>query len=298
MDDLVEVRDGQEFTDITSLIKRANSKIIQKRQLESLIKSGSLDNLDSNRARLLNSVEYLTKYCQQFEIEKNSNQQSLFGGADNKDEINIILPNISDFTYKEKLQNEFEAYGFYLTEHPLDKFTDLLKQENVTTALEFANITDASKEITIAGVIISYKQRSGKNGRFVTLNLSDPFGVIDVSIFDENLISEARDLLSNGSTVIIDATVRNDDSGTRVMAKTLKGLDVFLDNKSKLVIYELEKIQDLSHLNSLLSDNPGQYPINLQIKYLWKEEKININTRQKFRISPDILPKLLKNSPN
>jgi len=296
IDELVKVRGSEDFKDIFDLIHRCGSKIIQKRQLESLIKSGSLDSLESNRAKLLSAVEYLTKYAHSYELEKLSNQQSLFGGeSDCPTNINIALPDKPIFDVRERLQREFEAFGFYLTEHPLDRFIDILEQENISSSEQINAATSGMKEITIAGVIISYKQRSGKKGRFATLNISDHLGIIDVSIFDEDLISSARELLFSGSTIVIRATLKCDDSGTRILTNNIYSLEKFLENKSKPLTITLNSLQEFRKINQEITLNQGDYPVRLHLKYRWNNNIFKINTQKTIKINPDILEKLPKN---
>jgi len=291
IDELVAVRAEEDFKDILDLIKRCGTKVIQKRQLESLIKSGSLDELEPNRAKLAKALEYLIKLTQNYEAEKNSNQQSLFNNQDVSTNINLTMAECPEWNFKERLQQEFESFGFYLTEHPLDRFLDILEQENISFSDEVNSSEAASKEITIAGVIISYRQRSGKNGRFVTLNISDHLGIIDVSIFDENLISNARDLLFNGSTIVIKATLKNDDNGTRIISNNITGLDKFLENKSKPLTIHLENIKELEQIHQEISLNSGDYPVKLHLKYRWQGNLYAINTQKTLKINPEILEK-------
>ncbi len=293
IDELVALRSGQRLTDIFALLQVAGSKIMQKRLLESLIKSGALDDLEANRAKLLNAIEYLTKYAADFETAKNSAQHSLFG-TDTASFENIVLPEQQAFVYKERLQNEFEAFGFYLSEHPLDKFKTLLEQEKIINAAELREVTAASKEITVAGVIISYKQRSGKNGRFVTLNLSDPFGVIDISIFDEELINSIRDILFNGSTIVINATLRNDESGSRIMANRIFSLENFLSSRSKKLQLKISELNEFTKLEQLVANNPGDLPVEISLRYKWQQGEFTINLGKKQLISPEILVELEK----
>ena len=273
------------------LIKRCGSKIIQKRQLESLIKSGSLDNLEINRAKLINSLEYIIKLTQNYEIEKNSNQQALFSD-DIDTNISFSIENCEFFNAKEKLQNEFDAFGFYLTEHPLERFLPILKNQNITTSAEIAKSTEKTKEIIISGVIISYKQRSGKKGRFLTLNLSDQYGIIDISIFDEELISKYRDIIFNGNTIVISASLKNDDNGTRVIANKMVTIDVFLKEKHQTLKIKLYNLAEIEQLNHQISLNKGDYPIKFLLEFNWQQKNFIIDTNQTLMLNHAIIDKL------
>ena len=291
IDELVTKRGNKKFTNILDLIKRCGSKIIQKRQLESLVKSGSLDNLEINRAKLLNSLEYIIKLTQNYEIEKNSNQQALFSD-DIDTNISFSIENCDFFNAKEKLQNEFDAFGFYLTEHPLERFLPILKNQNITTSAAIVKSTEKTKEIIISGVIISYKQRSGKKGRFLTLNLSDQYGIIDISIFDEELISKYRDIIFNGNTIVISASLKNDDNGTRVIANKMVTIDDFLKDKYQTLKIKLYNLAEIEQLNHQISLNKGDYPIKFLLEFNWQQKNFIINTNQTLMLNHAIIDKL------
>ncbi|MFZ8865054.1 MAG: DNA polymerase III subunit alpha [Rickettsiales bacterium] len=288
IEELIKIRKTQKFKDIIDLLKRCGSKIIQKRQLESLIKSGSLDQLESNRAKLINSLEYIIKLTQNFELEKNSSQHSLFND-DIVTNISFSIEECPNFSTSEKLHNEFEAFGFYLTEHPLDRFLTILKKCNITSSQEILAITERNSDIMIAGVIISYKQRSGKKGRFLTLNLSDQCGIIDISIFDEELISNCRDIIFNGNNIVIAATMKNDDNGSRIIANKIIAIADFLKDKSQTFKLKLNNIAEFEAIEAKINLNQGDYPVKLILELSWQGKLITIDTNQILKLNHAVL---------
>jgi len=293
--ELETIRNNQKnkkFDSIEHFLQVLPNNIIQKRSIENLIKSGALDVLEPNRAKLLSQAELLVKYNTCFQQEKESNQASLFASSVpsyNKIELN----HTPDFQQKEKLQYEFESIGFYLSEHPLDSLQEILKNTSISTSNTIKNIDSKTHDFTFAGVIISYKQRSGKNGRFVTLNISDPKGVLDVSLFDENLISDIRDLLFNGSLIVINATLRNDDNGSRIMINKLVSIEKYLEDKIQTINIHENTINNLRTIKSLIEQNPGNLPIELKIQYSWNKEIYSIFDQKKYYTNAETYKKLL-----
>ncbi len=292
--ELEKIRLQRDFSDLDDFVKRAAYKILQKRQLESLIKSGSLDKLEKNRAKLLNSIEYIIKYGQHYQNEQKSNQHSLFANVENSSFSKINLADKAQFSHKDKLLNEFMAFGFYLTEHPLDRYQEIIKHEEIVTAEDIANLVNVTKEITIAGVIISYKQRSGKNGRFVTLNLSDNTGIIDISIFDDELISNCRDLIYNGSIIVIKVNFKNDANGSRIICKDIISLEDFLDKQSILLKVKINK-NLLQNIRDEISHQDANYPVKFKFIYGWQGNEYEINTNKTVKITNNLANKLQKN---
>jgi len=83
--------------------------------------------------------------------------------------------------------------------------------------------------VKIAGIVISSKHRSSTRGRFAYLYLSDSYGVFEAMIFDEKLITESRDLIADGSRVIIECSIRKDDGGIRILVKKITNLETFIN---------------------------------------------------------------------
>jgi DNA polymerase-3 subunit alpha len=290
--ELEKIRNINNFSDINDFVQRAAYKIFQKRQLESLIKAGALDILESNRAKLLNSVEYIIKYAQNYQNEQNSNQHSLFSSDSDSSVMKLSLPEKQDFSLKEKLMNEFNAFGFYLTEHPLDRYQEIINQDDITTSDALIELNNSSKDITIMGVIISYKQRSGKNGRFVTLNISDHKGIIDVSIFDDELISNSRDLLYNGSVIVIKANFKSDSNGSRVISNQIISLDNYLAEKSIPIEIETDNTEFFAEIKENTTYEDADFPAKFKISYVWNGYKYKIKTNQIVKITDKLAKKL------
>ena len=104
------------FKSLNDFLSRINPKDINKLQLEGLVKAGAFDNLNSNRQSLFNSIpNFITKSKNIFE-NKSVNQIDLFG--DNETQDNEIIVNIDDWNFEERLSKEFEAVGFFVSDHP------------------------------------------------------------------------------------------------------------------------------------------------------------------------------------
>ncbi len=102
--------------------------IINKRALESLIKSGAFDSVHKNRKQLYESMDTLIYFANKNKQDKESSQAALFGSLD---VLKPKLENVEDFDEEEKLEHELFSLGFYLTNHPLEKFRTLLEKLNI-----------------------------------------------------------------------------------------------------------------------------------------------------------------------
>jgi DNA polymerase III alpha subunit len=225
-----EREENGKFSDIYDFTERLDPKAINKKSIEALAKSGALESLTKNRRQVAESFDVLSSYAAEKSEEATSNQMSLFGGiidSNSKPE----LKKTPDWSKVERLQKEFEAFGFFLNEHPLDDNVSELKKRGVifSDKIERDELSD-NNLVKMAGIIAASKHRSGPRGRFAYMTISDPFGIFEATIFDESLITAARDILIDGSAVVLECLIRKDDGGVRILVREVKKLDDFIKN--------------------------------------------------------------------
>jgi DNA polymerase-3 subunit alpha len=246
MEEVVKVRtEGGNFKDIFDFCKRIGHKNANKKQLESLTKSGALDCLGINRRQILENVEILINYSS----AENNDDFGLFGK-----EIEQFpkLKIASEFTAEEKLIHEFDAVGFYLSFHPLTNYIERLENAGFTS---FRNLEDAlneerEKRFQMAGVISVIKQRSGARGRFAFIHLSEVSGIFEASIFKDEIITKHRDQLIVGKLIAIKVSVSKqmETGSLRIIINDISELDEALSKakpikKAKEVIPEPLNLQ-------------------------------------------------------
>jgi DNA polymerase-3 subunit alpha len=215
------------FTDLFDFAGRCDSKIINKRQLESLASAGAFDGLNANRAQVLGAVEALVQHSSVMASERGSAQESLFSADDDLALHAKPLPDVADWPVIERLRHEFEAIGFYLSAHPLDGYAKALERLKVTEWAELAS-RPAGRDITrarLAGTVIAKKERTSARGnRFAFVQLSDASGMFEVTVFAE-VLSASRGLLDSGAPVLVTVDVRRDGDGVRLTVQSIEALD-------------------------------------------------------------------------
>lgn len=223
-----ERKENGTFKDIYDFSARLDPRSINKKSIEALAKAGAFDQFNDNRRQISESFDTLSSYAAQQSEAASSNQMSLFGGlpeADKKPE----LKKVESWTRVERLQKEFEAFGFFLNEHPVDEFVPDLKKRGAVFSdkLERDEFED-NNLVKMAGVVASSKHRSSARGRFAYLTIADPLGIFEAMIFDEALITNARDLLADGSMVVLECLIKKDDGGVRILVRDVKSLADFI----------------------------------------------------------------------
>lgn len=227
---VAERKENGEFSDVYDFAKRINPRLVNKKSIEALAKAGAFDKIHKNRRQIAESFEILSAYSTRQNEESSSNQMSLFGGMPEAN-IKPQLRQTSDWSKSEKLQKEFEAFGFFLNEHPLDDVLPDLRKRGVifSDKLERDELNDGAL-VKMAGVIATSKHRSSARGRFAYVTISDPFGIFETMIFDESLITSARDILVDGSVIALECSIRKDDGGVRISIQNVKKLEDFIRN--------------------------------------------------------------------
>ncbi len=219
------------FTDIFDFAKKVSAKILHKRSLESLIKAGVFDSLSSNRQQLFISVDLLNNYNNFINKEKQSNQLSLFGRSA-ADQYKPSLPKIGEWLEKEKVIYEFEAIGFYLSSHPLDQYRNVLNQTSIVTSEYLKHEhTMGYSVVELGGMIISHRAKMSPKGRYMQAMLSDHFGNIEISFFDDSVHQKASRLFDKNIPLVITAEIRKDEGGIRATGQDIISLDDYLTEK-------------------------------------------------------------------
>ena len=145
-----ETKNGK-FASINDFLKRVNPKDMNKLQLEGLVKAGAFDNLNSNRQSLFDSIPNFILKTKNIFDNKSANQIDLFSEDETLE--NEIVNDIEDWNFEERLSKEFEAVGFFISDHPLNQFTEIFDDYKIKDYSMF-NLNDEIKDSNIAATLL------------------------------------------------------------------------------------------------------------------------------------------------
>ena len=225
---IVEGRGDREFVNLFDFARRCDLKRIGKRPLEMLARAGAFDVLDPNRRRVLMSIDALTSYSAAIHDQKSSNQVSLFGEAgDDLPEPRLFGGD--DWLPAERLAEEFKAIGFYLSGHPLDDYMGPLKRKQVMTLDEVTARAERSAAIVkMAGTVSGRQERkSARGNRFAFVQLSDPTGQYEVTMFSD-VLETAREHLETGARVVITCEANMEADQLKLLARSVTPIDAMV----------------------------------------------------------------------
>ena len=246
MEELVAERNAMgSFNNIYDFAERVGGKVANKRLIENLVRSGAFDGIEKNRRKLINGIEVVLKTASTAERERMEQQESLFASGDGLAKVqHRTIAEVSDWPKIERLAQESDAIGFYLSEHPLDAYGNSLERLGVVSHTSLVNKT-ALARAKLAGVIESVRERtSAKGNKFAFIELSGKNGQFEVVIFSE-VLTNSRELLVQGKTVLLTCDVKTTGSDIKLnatsivdldeaIAKAGKGLKVFIRNEESL----------------------------------------------------------------
>jgi DNA polymerase-3 subunit alpha len=285
---LAEVRQaGGRFTSLADFARRIDATHLNKRALESLTKAGAFDEMNPNRAQVLAGVETILATANRTTAEAEAGQNDLFGGSSGPAE-DLVFPHRDAWLPMERLANEFEAVGFYISGHPLDDYMKPLARAGVETWASFREkaLTKGAAAARLAGTITMRQERRSKTGnKFAFVGFSDPTGQFEAICFSDTLAA-ARDLLEPGKAVI--ARVEADVDGEEVKLR-LQGVEL-LDKAAAAIVQGVTIfVRDTRPLDAIAQRlaGKGRAPVRM-ILQLDSGREVEIALGNHFAMTPQI----------
>ncbi|MCD6528091.1 DNA polymerase III subunit alpha [bacterium] len=230
---------GGPFLSVADFISRVNSRDLNKKSLESLIKAGVFDKLEERNKLLLN-IEKLLQYSRENQKIKTNGQKGLFDNFQSKNIPNIALEKAKPMSEKEKLKWEKELLGLYISGHPLENYKKILEKKAIAIKKIREDLTQSEREtqsfisnpffkkiapgdkVRIGGIISQIKKILTKTGKpMLFLKLQDLTDRIEVIVFP--LIVEQNPLLFQENKIIF-VTGRTDikDGVPKIIANEIE----------------------------------------------------------------------------
>ena len=294
------------ITSLHQLCEELDLRMVNKRVLEALVKSGACDklipagvSLPVGRARLFGAIDSAIEHGGRRQRDRDQGQADLFGGGDEGQGLSLIrLPDAAPWTEIELLGYEKEALGLYLSGHPLDRYADLLRTFGARTVgdLVLADLPVSAdgtpgrlafEDVHVGGIVAGFRPLKTKKGdRMGVFMLEDAQGVLEVVVFPEAFARFAP-LIENGTLVAVRGKFERDDESARLQATEMFPLDALRERLSKAVRIRLNgdcTRQKLEALWDLLSANKGDRPVAIELEVAGRGKML--------RVSADVTPQI------
>ena len=278
------------FKNIDDFLNKVPYNCIGKKALESLIKSGAFDCLENNRNKLFSSIDLMLNYSQAIQKDMISNQENLFNNIDNS-ELMIDIPEVLEWTFLEKLNNEFTSLGIYLSSHPLDNFSIVMKNLKIINSshlLENFKTNFEKKIIQLCGLIFKVQKRQSPRGKWATIQLNDLGGNCEIVLYSD-ILEKYEFLLNESKPILIDAEVkREDNQGIRIIAKRLRKFDEYITNTKfniTITIVDLSVVEKIKSTLKFLQKGASSVFFKLHVD----KKIIEIKAMENIKFSEDFL---------
>ncbi|MCD9542420.1 DNA polymerase III subunit alpha [Photobacterium carnosum] len=291
-------KDGH-FKDLFDFCARIDTKRVNKRVLDKLIKSGALDRLGPNRAAMLATLDDAIKAASQYHKAQASGQDDLFGVlTEAPEEVEHAYANIEEAPESVWLEGERETLGLYLTGHPINAYISELKHYT-TWRLKDAQQTGRDKVASVAGLVIAARVMTTKRGsRIGLMTLDDRSGRMEVMLFTDAL-DRYMDLLEKDKIVVVSGQVSFDDfnGGLRMSAREVLDISEAREKHLRGVAISVteEQIDEqfFSRFSQVLEPHrAGTVPVHMYYQRSNARAKFTLGTEWRVTLADKLLSDL------
>jgi len=280
--EIIRSRHEGPFTSLQDFCQRVDLHVISKRVLESLIKSGAFDSINSNRRQLLMIMDSCVESGHRIQEDRERGQVSLFDVMGEDSSLNIEVPEVEEFSLNEILSMEREYLGFYISGHPLDNYKSHIEKAVTHRICDLEGLSDGERVI-IGGMIMNVRKIITKKKEIMaTITLEDLTGKADVIVFP-GAYNKYGHLLNEYSPVIIEAAVGLQEDELKLFCDKVKPADAEIENDVDSrtfgsLVLKLPPSEDIEEkmlkIRSILEKFSGENPVYL---ILSKNKGLKVN---------------------
>ena len=269
---IVEARTaGGPFSSTFDFTERVDSRAVNKRVLEGLIRAGAFDSVNQSRARLFAAIDSAIESGQRVQRSRASGQTDLFGAlAASMPAVEPPLPAVPDWAHHELLKGEKETLGFYISGHPLSGYEEALKDFADADVDRLSGLNHGAV-VTLGGVVVELSVRTTKKGdRFGLFQLEDQFGSVKIVAWPD-VFNRANGVMQNDGAVLVRGRLEVDDGGAMtIIAEEIQSLENIRERSARTVVlhFDVDSVDEkkLERLHWLLDNNRGECGVIFEVK--------------------------------
>ncbi len=278
------------FRTLEDVCREIDLRLVNKRVLEALVKSGSLDFLGGSRAALLAGIDQAMEDSQRARRDRQSGQTALFGEA----EVPLKAPSaaapIAEWSERETLSYEKETLGFYVTGHPLRNFASELSQFTSHTSAQ-ALALERSQEVALAGLATAVQRRKTRRGDWMaTLSLEDLEGTIEVVVFPELFAKHEALLMMPDVALLVTGKLEVGEDKPKLVAEGLVPLEEARERQAQGVTIRVHTLgadeETLRRLRAILERFRGDCPLTLELHHP-QSYRVTLRVEPALRLGPN-----------
>ncbi len=281
------------YQNVFDFASRVDLRICNRKTLESLIQAGAFDELDDNRAKLLYGVDSILAYANRKQEEQRLNQVNLFGGASGGAILQEPkLEEINRWSSIERLNKERELIGFYLSGHPLNRYSEdirLFGRQNLSEDCMMKLRHDS--EMSFIAIITSKRQATDKKGRPIAfLMVEDIYSSLEVAVFSKEFDKFAP-LIEVDNVVYISGRYSKRERGNSMIVTNMERVENLREKFQDKLRLKLKirtgsvSSDDLNQMETLFGLNKGTTMVKLAVHSKEANAPIKMNLRN-FVVDP------------
>ncbi|QPK94436.1 DNA polymerase III subunit alpha [Actinomyces sp. zg-332] len=274
--DIIATREAEEgFTSFEDFLSKCPGSACSKRSVESLIKAGAFDSLGYTRRALYAIFEEAVDAALVLKKNEAVGQFDLFAAFDVSDSsLGLSIPDIPEWSKKEKLDYERHMLGLYVSDHPLNGLEPLLNANRDVSLIDFLEDSDKYRDnmiVKVCGLVTSMQKKTTKQGNLWTIvTLEDLVASINVLFFPQTYQTVSTILEENILISVTGRLKKNEDDSFSIYATEMTLLDAntqisdlpFYVNVSESLCTQ----ENILALKETLSHYPGDTPVKLRVR--------------------------------
>ncbi len=284
--------EGGRFKSLSDLCERVETRAVNRRVLEALIKCGACDSVGQTRAAMFSQIDRALARAAGIQSDKQKGQSSLFGALEEKSAPKANDGNdLPEWPQHELLAYEKELLGFYVTGHPLTPFAPILKKYALATTSQLAELPNRS--LTRVGGLVAAVQNgvSKKSGKpYMMVTLEDLEGSVQILCMNENY-EKYRALMEPNKAILVIGEVNNGDERPKIFPQEIIPLEDAPKKFTRQVHLRLQAAhlqpEQLNSVREMVAAHPGKCPLFLCFSQA-AGEHVFIEANERFAVTPSL----------
>ncbi|URW76453.1 DNA polymerase III subunit alpha [Sphingomonas donggukensis] len=250
------------FTSLDDMARRIDPRVVNKRQVETLAAAGAFDSIDHNRAGVFAAAETLLAVAARTQESRVSGQGGLFGEAE-PGRTAIQLPKTARWSLMQRIEAEKEAFGFFFSGHPLDRYAHLARGQgarSIATLPEVPVAEGARSGAMVAALVEDARWRTSARGkRYMMMTLSDQSGQVQATCFDDDVAALLEEASKEGGCGLLTVELdrRSGEDTARVTVRRIVPLEGLATTTRMMLTASIDDSASVAALATLLHKHRG-----------------------------------------
>jgi DNA polymerase III subunit alpha len=292
------VKNGK-FRSLFQFCEEVDSRTLNKRVLESLVKSGALDSLGWQRSQCMAMVDTAIEFGQKVRRDRESGQKGLFADllAGRTAIAEPSPPDIPEWGVEQRLASEKETLGFYVSGHPLDRFATEVSRFSKKSIAELVG-EGKSVECRIAGIVTDFRTRRTKKGDLMAVfMLEDLTGAVETVVFPNSYPKFEPYMTADRPILVSGRFESEDERSCKLIASDLQPLTGIAERNAKTLRIRacLSNLSpgSATTLHRLLESHRGDTGVDVEL-YHPSDFRVNIQSSDfvKVKSSPELIEQI------